>query len=718
MERARERAASIAILTAIPMVAQVVAGRAVRDTLFLTQYDASYLPRVMLAASILSLGFAALVARWMPRWGPRAAALMLSIANGAVFMLEAALVDDAPRGVAVATYLHVSVAGALVVSAFSSVVNERFDPLYAKTVVARVGMAATVGGVLGGAVALVLASAVDLATVLYGLGAISAVVAMGVWRIGRSTQSQRPDDGPARSGVETIRDDPYLSRIALTVILLGAVGVFADYAMKAEADARFGDAASLLSFFSVFYMVTALLTFVMQAGVAKPLLLKLGLGGTMATLPLVAAMSAGVGAIWTHLWTATLARGSQTVLSSSLFRSGYELLFTPIPPSKKRRTKALLDIACNRIGYGMGSVIVMLVVAVASVPAVATSSVLALATVAALLAMHMIRRLNDGYVHELATSLRDGSIALQSDDIVDATTLHTFAHTAAALNRQDLLEGIEAFARNEDSRSEQRDTWTSQLSDLLSDEPTQVLNVLRDESLSPRLAGPVIDLLGKDAYARAAYQALDRMGSQITGQLIDAMLSRDSPVAVRRRIPRLLRKREDPRAVRGMVEGLQDEEFDVRYRCGHALVDLQRANRDLDFPKMTIVEAIVRELAFDQAQWRERPSRTEEYAEMPNEIDALLDAREDRSLRYVFALLSLALDRDAIILSLRALASRDENLRGTALEYLHNVLPDPIREPLWPRLIERPPTRSTTEPQEELLHSMQSLVIDRGQLEK
>ena len=264
MERARERAASIAILTAIPMVAQVVAGRAVRDTLFLTQYDASYLPRVMLAASILSLGFAALVARWMPRWGPRAAALMLSIANGAAFVLEAALVDDAPRGVAVATYLHVSVAGALVVSAFSSVVNERFDPLYAKTVVARVGMAATVGGVLGGAVALVLASPVDLATVLNGLGAISAVVAMGVWRIGRSTQPQRPDDGPARSGVETIRDDPYLSRIALTVILLGAVGVFADYAMKAEADARFGDAASLLSFFSVFYRVTARRTVVMS----------------------------------------------------------------------------------------------------------------------------------------------------------------------------------------------------------------------------------------------------------------------------------------------------------------------------------------------------------------------------------------------------------------------------------------------------------------------
>ncbi|MBW2547916.1 MAG: hypothetical protein JRE82_11940 [Deltaproteobacteria bacterium] len=458
--------------------------------------------------------------------------------------------------------------------------------------------------------------------------------------------------------------------------------------------------------------MTALLTFVMQTGVAKPLLRKLGLGGTMAVLPLAVALGAGLGAVWTRLWTAVLARGSQTVLSSSLFRSGYELLYTPIPPAKKRATKALLDIACNRLGYGIGSIIVMLIVVVTSTPTAATSWVLGLATAAALLAVYMIRQLNDGYVRELATSLRDGSIALQSDDIVDATTLHTFAETAAALNRQDLLEGIKAFARGGDDDSQQRDTWTSQMADLLSDEPTRVLNVLLDESLSSRLAGPVIDLLGNDAYARAAYHALERMGSQITGQLIDAMLSSNSPVAVRRRIPRLLRKLEDPRAVRGTIEGLHDEEFDVRYRCGHALADLQRANRDLEFPQPAIIDAIARELAVDQEQWRRRLPREEGYAEIPNEIDALLAAREDRSLRYIFTLLSLALDRDAIILSLRALSSEDENLRGTALEYLHNVLPDPIREPLWPRLIERPPTRSTTSPQEDLLRSMQSLIIN------
>jgi len=704
------------------MIAQVIAGRAVRDTLFLTEYAAVYLPRVMLAAAALSLLAAMSVGRLMPHWGPRATALALAIVNGVVFVLEAALIDVAPRTIAVITYVHVSVLGALVVSAFSSVINERFDPLYAKTVVARAGTGAAFGGVLGGVVALLLSDGFAFPVVLYGLGAVSLLVALGVWNIGKSTQPQRSSDDQAKFGIQTIRKDPYLGRVALTVVLLGTVGVFVDYAMKAEADARFTDSASLLSFFAIFYMTTSLLTFVMQAGVAKPLLEKIGLGGTMAILPLAVALSAGLGAAWTRLWTATLARGTQTVVSSSLFRSGYELLYTPVQPLKKRATKAVIDIACNRIGHGIGSVIIMAIVALPATVDVATSWVLLVATIVALISAWMVRQLHDGYVQELATSLREGSIVLQSDDIVDATTLHTLAESAAVMNRQQLLDSIEALEHDRDSDrgAGHREAWTAQLSDLLSNEPQRVLSVLLDESLSPRFAGHVIDLLGNDIYARPAYAALDRMSPRITGQLVDAMLSSDSPVAVRRRIPRLLRKIEDPRAVRGLLEGLKDAEFDVRYRCGHALADVQRANQVLDIPPHTVMEAVAQEVAADQEQWQHRRLREEVSHDIQSEIDALLQAREDRNLQHVFTLLSLTLDRDAVVLSLRALSSEDANLRGTALEYLHNVLPERVREPLWPRLTERserPRARSSASSPEQLLQSM-SLMLDRSQLGK
>ena len=705
------------------MVGQLIAGRAVRDALFLTEFDATYLPRVMLAAAVLSLASAILVGRAMPHWGPRATAVAIASAHGTMFILEGALLELAPRVTAAFAYIHVSATGALVVSAFSSVVNERFDPHYAKTVVARVGIGATLGGVLGGAVAFFLADSFDLSYALHGLGSISILIALGSWSIGRSRQPTRESEADAKFGMQTIGKDPHLRRVALTVLLLGAVGVFVDYAMKAEADARFTDSGSLLSFFSAFYVVTALLTFLMQAGVARPLLRRVGLGGTIAVLPVAVALTAGIGAVWTQLWTAVAARGTQTVVSSSLFRSSYELLYTPVPPMKKRATKALIDIASNRIGYGIGSLIVMAIVALSASASTAASWVLAAATVASLGSALLIRKLHGGYVSELATNLRDGTIALDSDDIVDATTLHTLAKTGGAFDRREILESIKELERSGkiDLDAARRATWLSQSKDLLSDEPQRVLNVLLDESLSSHLASHVIDLLAVDRYARPAYRALERMGPRIVGQLVDAMLAEDTEVAVRRRIPRLLRKIEDARAVQGLVAGLRDEEFDVRYRCGHALASMRSANPSLDLPAPLCMEAVERELGADEQQWQHRRLRDEVSEDMQSEIDALLDAREDRNLQHVFTLLSLALGRDAIVLSLKAISSQDGNLRGTGLEYLHNVLPPSVREPLWPRLTERSETlraRSTRSSPEELLQSMRSIMPDADRLEK
>ncbi|MBT8467994.1 MAG: hypothetical protein KJN97_04515, partial [Deltaproteobacteria bacterium] len=539
------------------------------------------------------------------------------------------------------------------------------------------------------------------------------------WNIGKSTQARRAPDEDTRFGVETIREDKYLRKVALTVMLLGTVGVLVDYAMKAEADARFTDSAGLLSFFAMFYMAAALLTFIVQAGVAKPLLEKIGLGGTMAVLPLSVALSAAFGAVWTTLATSALARGTQTVMSSSLFRSGYELLYTPVPPMKKRATKALIDIACNRIGYGVGSMLVMVVVALAASPEAATSWVLWLAVVAALVSTWVIRQLHDGYVQELASSLRSGAVVLQSVDIVDATTLHTLARTEGAMNRRELLDSIRELERGKeaDQSAAARDALSDQLAGLVSDAPQRVLDVLLDDSLSWRLAAHVIDLLQDDVYARPAYGVLERMTPRITGQLVDAMLDSDSPLAVRRRIPRLLRKVDDPRAAQGLIAGLEDGDFNVRYRCGHALAELRRADRDLEVSEPAIMAAVLREVASDAKHRQHRWLPEETSLDAQNEIDLLLAKREDRELEHAFTLLSLVLDRDAIILSLRALSSQDENLRGTALEYLHQVLPDPVREALWPRLAERSErlrARTASTSPEELLQSMQSLMLDRG----
>jgi hypothetical protein len=106
-----------------------------------------------------------------------------------------------------------------------------------------------------------------------------------------------------------------------------------------------------------------------------------------------------------------------------------------------------------------------------------------------------------------------------------------------------------------------------------------------------------------------------------------------------------------------------------------------------------VFDAVEREVSVDREIWTSRDIKTE--IEVPADMAAMPLAGDpciDYSLEHVFTLLSLTLDRDALILSKQAILSSDRNLRGTALEYLENVLPDNVRNGLWPHFGEVSPS--------------------------
>jgi ATP/ADP translocase len=55
-------------------------------------------------------------------------------------------------------------------------------------------------------------------------------------------------------------------------------------------------------------------------------------------------------------------RGAEAVLQSSLFRSGYELLFTPVVPGEKRSTKTIVDVGADRMGDVLGGAVIRAVI--------------------------------------------------------------------------------------------------------------------------------------------------------------------------------------------------------------------------------------------------------------------------------------------------------------------------------------------------------------------
>src|SRR5690606_8135958 len=147
------------------------------------------------------------------------------------------------------------------------------------------------------------------------------------------------------TGFKLLASHRYLQLLAALVLLTAALSTLADFALKASAKATLDDQQSLLRFFALFYMGTSVAAFLLQSLLSRRTLRRLGLAGTVALLP-GAALFAGVfSAAFTRLWTVTMLKASETVLANSLFRSGYELLYTPLPPEEKRPTKTIIDVA-------------------------------------------------------------------------------------------------------------------------------------------------------------------------------------------------------------------------------------------------------------------------------------------------------------------------------------------------------------------------------------
>jgi HEAT repeat protein len=188
-------------------------------------------------------------------------------------------------------------------------------------------------------------------------------------------------------------------------------------------------------------------------------------------------------------------------------------------------------------------------------------------------------------------------------------------------------------------------------------------------------------------------RALRRVAPAVTGQLLDALLDPSKDPAVRRRLPRVLKVCATPRAVHGLLLGLGDTRLDVRAQCALALASITSRHPELDVSRADVFSVVRREVS---------------------------DAEGAPDLDHVFTLLSLVLEREPLQIALQALRGPDRALRGTALEYLENVLPEGLRQALWPSLGERiPPPRAPRPRQDvmnELLSSSAAVPLSRAAL--
>ena len=647
----------VAPLTATALIAQQVGANAIRDGLLLSLFPVESLPYFMAGAAALAIVAAQFSGRLLSRLGPVRVAPALFASNAALFLVEWVLLGWRPSAAAVLLFFHSTVLGAIAISSFWSLLNERFDAHSAKLLMARVAGAATFGGLIGGVGAERVAALFPQGTLLPVLGFVGVIPVAGALAVGRGApvnRSRAEDEPDLGGGWTQIRNQPLLRNLAVVIALAATLTALVDYLLKAEAVAYFGRGPHLVRFFGVFYAGTAVTAVLIQASFGRFVLGRLGIGGSVASHSAVVAAASVLGFALPIPLGGIFSRGLDVVVRSSTFRAGYEMLYTPLAEATKRSAKSVIDVAVDSSGKGAGAMLLLLLVSIAPLhPFVIVNA----AAVAVAIGEFLVaRRLQAEYISAL-----EGGLRRQGADLEQAVeysmTDFTVVGTMAGLDRAAVLHALKSPGPVQMS-AQPADPVVAAIIEFRSGDLERIRAALRDPPRDPLIISSLVPLLARDGVLRPVVSALAGFGARAAGEMVSALHDPGTRDVVRRRLPLALKSCPSAIARDGLLAALDVSDFEIRLRCGRALLALTDEHPELleSFPG--VLALVERELKNGGETHRVR--------------------------EHVFNLLALALEREPVRIAARAFTTEDAYVRGTALEYLETVLPAHLFSALRP----------------------------------
>ncbi|MFZ2054433.1 MAG: Npt1/Npt2 family nucleotide transporter [Candidatus Aminicenantales bacterium] len=267
----------------------------------------------------------------------------------------------------------------VLVTQFWILVNDVFNPREAKRLIGFIGSGAQLGAILGGLLAGTLAKRapgllLPLAAAMLGVGILVVSVVLR-----RQRKKTEKIDGAAggetarsvkvgfRDAFQTTRQSRYLMLLAGIMMVTLVVSTLIDWQFNSVVNSavKGGNREdSLTSFFGYFNAGTMAFAFLFQLLLTSPLIRAFGIRLTLLLYPLILFVGAGgigaaalVGLI--PLVPAVLIKASDKSLAYSLNQSVRELLYIPISPEQKYKSKIFIDMFLNRFAKGLGAVILM-----------------------------------------------------------------------------------------------------------------------------------------------------------------------------------------------------------------------------------------------------------------------------------------------------------------------------------------------------------------------
>lgn len=443
------------------VIASYIVLKAVRNSLFIDTYGAVKLPYVIIGIAVLVGGFVDIYIRLSRRVRPSIlvwVTLIFVSSNLVVFWALAHFGSSSVRNALYPVlYIWTGCYGVIIPVQFWTLFNEVFSTREAKRLVGLIGAGGIIGASVGGfalrAVVPILGT-INMLLVVAGAMVVCTLLSVILhrFRLEVSSLGRRPTP-PRHLGhsIRKISSSPHLKVLAGLVLIAALTTTIVDWEFNAAAGDAGLERDQLTSFFGTAYGAFALASLVVQALLVPIFLRRFGLGATILTLPLSLLVGTGVMLAFGTLLAATVMKAGDGAFKHSVDRSTKELAYLPVPPELKFQVKSAIDMVLDRLGDGLGGVLLALLATGLGLH----FREIGWLNVPLLLGwLYLARRLGASYRRELAGSIgkRETTTSIRGEALTDADAREALRRSLASSDPERVLAALDlaALAPGED----------------------------------------------------------------------------------------------------------------------------------------------------------------------------------------------------------------------------------------------------------------------------
>lgn len=417
-----------------------------RDTLLLTGPGPRALGLAYMGVASCTFPAAALAARagvrfgsWRVLLGSLAVAAVLSVG---LFVLPTSGVS------AVTTYVVSGVLGSVLVPQFWILVGTALTVAQGRRLFGLIAAAGIVGGVVGSgsataALLVVPVRALLLVSAAVFVAAVAALARLRAFDRWPPARTNRP--APVTTSIRTLREEPFLLRVALVVLLSTATLLTIDYLFKSTV-ARTLPPGQVAPFIARFHLALNVLSLIVQVFVGSAIVQRFGTLTAVVLTPaslLVGAIGAvlsGGGAL-----AVFLVKGVDGSLRHSIHRITGELVYLPVSPVARQQAKPLIDGALARVAQTVtGALLFVLAGSWVMSPRVLSGLIVLLAGSWFVAAVTMHRP----YLALLRRAVSAGALDAQDNpEPLDLESAELLVQLVASQDPREVIAALHALAR-------------------------------------------------------------------------------------------------------------------------------------------------------------------------------------------------------------------------------------------------------------------------------